>query len=212
SNSPTPIINGLSFTDMLTYLIFARIAANLVYSSSSFFIVGEDIYEGGIALSLIRPMSYRYRVLSNSFGYFLSNIILMIVPLFIVASLILYFVLGVELPSILNIICFLISALLSFVITDGLGFLLGELAIFTNALFGLMLIKNITFTFLSGSLLPSAFFPEWLQNVLKFLPFQSMIENPIMILMGRIEGIEILWTLLIQVIWCLILGFLCNVT
>src|SRR5690606_27529910 len=111
----------------------------------------------------------RYRVLSNSFGYFLSNIILMIVPLFIVASLILYFVLGVELPSILNIICFLISALLSFVITDGLGFLLGELAIFTNALFGLMLIKNITFTFLSGSL-----FPEWLQNVLKFLPFQSM--------------------------------------
>src|SRR5690606_3388057 len=122
------------------------------------------------------------------------------------------FALGVSLPSILSILCFLISALLSFVITDGLGFLMGEIAIFTNALFGLMLIKNITFTFLSGSLLPSAFFPEWLQNVLKFLPFQSMIENTIMILMSKVQGIDILCTLLIQFMWCIILGVLCNLS
>ncbi|MBN3490426.1 hypothetical protein JV173_02740 [Acholeplasma equirhinis] len=212
ANSPVDVINGMTFNEMVTYLIYARIASTLVFSSISFWIVGEDIYEGGIALSLIRPMSYRYRILASSFGNFLSTIILLFIPLFFVANGLLYFVLGVDLPNILNLLLFVVSAILSFIISDHLGFLIGEIAIFTNALFGLMLIRNIMLSFLSGSLLPSAFFPEWLQITLKFLPFQSMIENPILILMGRIQDIDILYTILIQFVWVLVLGFLCNLS
>ncbi len=211
-NSPTELINGMSFHDMVTYLILARVGSSLVFSSSSFWIVGEDIYEGGIALSLIRPMSYRYRVLSSSFGYFLSTMILLFIPLFVVANLILYFGLGIAFPTILNLLLFLVSALLSFLIVDSLNFLIGEVAIFTNALFGLMIIKNITLAFFSGSLLPSSFFPDWLNQVLRFMPFQSMVEKPIMLLMGKIEGMEIIYSLLIQFMWVGILSICCNVS
>ncbi len=211
-NSPTDLINGMNFNDMITYLILARVGSSLVFSAASFWIVGEDIYEGGIALSLIRPMSYRYRVLASSFGNFLSTMILLFIPLFVVANLILYFAVGVAFPSILNLLFFLVSALLSFLIVDSLNFLLGELAIFTNALFGLMIIKNITLAFFSGSLLPSSFFPKWMNDILRFLPFQSMVEKPIMLLMGRIEGIEILYTIGIQALWVVILSIFCNLT
>jgi ABC-2 type transport system permease protein len=105
-----------------------------------------------------------------------------------------------------------VSALLSFLIVASINFLLGELAIFTNALFGLMIIKNITLAFFSGSLLPSSFFPEWMNVILRFLPFQSMVEKPIMLLMGRIDGIEILYTIGIQGLWVVILSIFCNLT
>lgn len=209
-NSPTDTINGMSFKDMISYLIFARVASTLIFSSSSFWNIGFDIYEGNIAISLIRPINYRYRLLASSFGNFLSTSILMFIPLFVIALVILNQGLGIELPLWYHLVFFLISAVLSFIIVDSLNFLIGEISIFTNALFGLMIIKNIILAFFSGSLLPSSFFPDWLNSILRFLPFQSMVEKPIMILMGRMSLEEIGFSLLIQMMWVFILSVLCN--
>lgn len=212
ANSLTTEINGMNFKQMITYLIFARIAATLIFSSSAFWILVNDIYEGSIALSLTKPISYRYRILAGSFGGFLSAAILMFIPLMIVACLLLYFALGIPAPSVFAILFFIVSSLLSFMIADGFNFLFGEIVMFTSAYFGLMIIKNITMSFFSGGLLPTNFFPEWLQVTLRFLPFQSMIENPVNILMGKITGIDILWTILLQLMWVIIIEFLCKFT
>lgn len=212
ANSPTTEINGMNFSQMVTYLIFARIASTLVFSTPSFWIVSGDIYVGGIAINLIKPISYRYRILAGGFGGFISVIIFMFLPLMIVAVSLLYFGVGVSLPSLPAILFFFLSAILSFVIADAFNFLFGELVIFTSAYFGLMIIKNIIMSFFSGGLLPTSFFPEWLQIVLRFLPFQSMIENPVNILMGKTTGIDILYTLGLQLLWVVILEVLCKVT
>lgn len=209
-NSPTETINGMTFKDMIAYLIYARVSTTLIFSSSSFWNIGFDIYEGNIAISLIRPINYRYRLLASSFGNFLSTAILMFIPLFIVSIVILNLSLGIGFPELAHLLLFLVSVVLSFVIVDSMNFLIGEISIFTNALFGLMIIKNIILSFFSGSLLPSSFFPDWLNSVLRFLPFQSMVEKPIMILLGRLEYMDILMTLLIQLMWVVILSVLCN--
>lgn len=211
-NSPTELINGMTFHQMFSYLIFARVATTLVYASPAFWIIGEDIYEGAIAINLLRPLSYRYRILAVGLGSYISAFILMFLPLMSLAMVILYFVIGTSIPSFLSIILFIISSLLSFIIADALNFLIGEISIFTQALFGLMMIKNITLSFLSGSLLPSSFFPEWLRTILNFLPFQSMVEKPIMILMGQYDVRTILETFLIQIIWVIVLNILCSFT
>jgi ABC-2 type transport system permease protein len=211
-NSPTASINGLDFKGMITYLIFARVASALVFASSSFWIIGQDIYEGSIAFNLIRPINYRYRLLFTSFGNFISAFILMFLPLMVISTILLNVTLGGSIPSVLAIVLFLLSALLSFVIADSLNFLIGEISLFTNALFGLMIIKNVVFSFFSGSLLPSSFFPDWLNQILKFLPFQSMIEKPINILMGNYSSIEILESFLTQLLWVLVLSLACNLS
>ena len=69
-NSPNDVINGMTFKEMIAYLIYARVATSLVFSTISFWIIGDDIYEGNIAISLIRPINYRYRLLASSFGGF----------------------------------------------------------------------------------------------------------------------------------------------
>lgn len=211
-NSPVEIINGMTFKEIITYLIIARVSTTLVFSSASFWIIGYDIYEGNIAISLIHPINYRYRLLATSFGNFISRSILMFVPLFTLSLIVLNQLLNIGYPEIQNLFFFLISILLSFMIVDGLNFLIGQMAIFTNALFGLMIIKDIIFSFFSGSLLPSSFFPNWLNEVLKFLPFQSMVENPIMILLGRKTFNQILMILLIQIAWVFILEILCHLS
>lgn len=211
-NSPTETINGMTFNDMIAYLILARVTTALVFSSMSFWIIGEDIYEGNIAISLIRPINYRYRLLSSSFGSFLSTTVLMFIPLWILAMLLLHFTIGFPIPRLGTHLLFIVSILLSFVIADSLNFLIGEIAVFTNALFGLMITKNIMMSFLSGSLLPSSYFPVWLNNILKYLPFQSMVEKPIMIFLGRLSPSEIVSSLLIQVMWVVILSVLCNLS
>ncbi|MFA5660027.1 MAG: ABC-2 family transporter protein [Bacilli bacterium] len=212
SNSPTDVINGMTFNDMIAYLIYARVATSLVFASSSFWIIGEDIYEGNIAISLVRPINYRYRLLASSFGNFLSSAILMFIPLWIISIILLNVTLGLPFPGLIYTGLFLLSAVLSFVIADALNFLIGEIAIFTNALFGLMLMKNILFSFLSGSLLPSSYFPDWLTQILNFLPFQSMIEKPIMIFLGKLSPVEIVKAFAIQIMWVIILNLLCNVS
>lgn len=211
-NASGDAINGLSFEEMVSYLVYARIASTLVFSSQSFWIIGIDIYDGNIAINLLRPINYRYRLLAESFGSFLSAIILLFLPLMTLSMILFRFTLQIDIPSIMNMALFFISALLSFIIADSLNFLIGEISLFTNALFGLMIIKNITISFLSGSLLPSSFFPEWLETAMKFLPFQSMIETPIMILLGKIEGYQLLATFITQVVWVIILNILCNLS
>lgn len=211
-NSPSESINGMTFHEMIAYLIYARVATSLVFSSISFWIIGDDIYEGNIAISLIRPMSYRYRLLASSFGNFLASAILMFIPLWIMSVILLNVTLGIFFPGMINMLLFLLSAVLSFMIADSLNFLIGEISIFTNALFGLMIIKNVVLSFLSGSLLPSSYFPNWLNQILRFLPFQSMIEKPIMLYLGRLETKEIIYTFLTQIMWVIILSILCNLS
>ena len=211
-NASSDVINGMTFKQMVSYLIYARVATSLVFASASFWIIGEDIYEGNIAISLIRPINYRYRLLAEGFGNFLSSLILMFIPLMTASIILLTFTIGAPIPGVLDFVFFFISAILSFMIADSLNFLIGEVALFTNALFGLMIIKNITMSFFSGSLLPSSFFPVWLQNILNFLPFQSMVEKPIMILMGSLNGTELLKAFVIQLIWVLVLNMLCTLT
>lgn len=211
-NSPSLEINGMTFEEMVAYLIYARIASSLVLSTASFWIIGEDIYEGNIAVNIVKPINYRYRLLASSFGNFLSSIILMFIPLWIASIFIMKFAIGVPLPSLLNTLLFLISVLLSFVIADSLNFLIGQITIFTNAMFGLMLIKNTILSFLSGGILPSNFFPLWLTKILQFLPFQSMIERPIMMLLGKLGPWEMLMSILIQIAWVIVLNFICNIS
>lgn len=212
NNSYDTVINNLTFSQMVTYLIFARIVSALIFSTPSFWIVGEDIYEGNIAISMTKPINYRYRVLFTSFGMYISNFILLFIPLILVASVLLYLTLNILPPSILMILLFIISSVFSLIICDTLNFLVGQMAIFTNALFGLLLIKNVIFEFLAGTLLPIAFFPLWLQKIADFLPFTGMIQTPVMILTGQYDLKEVVIKILVQILWVVILNIIVNFT
>ena len=66
--------------------------------------------------------------------------------------------------------------------------------------------KEIIVTVFSGALIPLQFFPEAIQKVLFWLPFQAIYHTPLMIMAKPDLGLAVfLPMLLIQVAWAVIL-------
>ena len=83
---------------------------------------------------------------------------------------------------------------------------------FTGASFGLYLLKASIIEFLSGSLIPLAFFPSWAQSFINFLPFAGIISIPNLILMGNFTLIQALKNILLQIIWMIIMILIAKFT
>ncbi len=210
--SPTTEINGFTMPMMLTYLISARIVSQLVFSGDSFWQIGEDIRYGYIANNLIRPIDYRKRLMTMDIGNFFGIMIIAFIPIYLLSVTILHFVVGSEFPIWYNILFFLLSSFASLLIISSFNFMIGQLAFYTGALFGIGMIKNELLMFLSGGYLPIAFFPEKIQTVLNILPFTSILQTPNYILMGKYGITETLIKILIQFGWAIVFNLLAGLT
>lgn len=60
-------------------------------------------------------------------------------------------------------------------------------------------------TIFSGMVIPLAFFPDWFQPLLKFLPFSGLVDSPYKFYLGIYGSQEILGVLLHQVLWSIVL-------
>jgi len=208
--STEAIINGMSFKQMITYVINIKIISQIVFCSQSFFNEGMDIREGSIAINLTKPLNYRYKLLTQTCGTFIANFILFFVPLYVVGTLILYFGFGCDLPQWYNVLFFFVSAILSAIIYDSINFMIGQSAFFTGSLFGIMIIKDTIINFLAGSLIPLNFLPNWTQIVLRVLPFSSALETPTFILLNYYTPLDSLYKILIQLAWVIALEIIVN--
>src|SRR5574344_807529 len=207
--SSTDTINGFTLPMMLFYLISARLTNYLTSSSSTFFILGEGIREGTVTSSLTRPINYRFSLLFQSLGNMVGTFLVLFLPVYIACLVVFYFALHIDFPAWYNILFFLVSILFAFIILESFDFMIGSLAFFTNALFGIMLIKNVILSFLSGSYVPIDFFPTWAQFIVRFiLPFSSLTETPVFIIMGKYTIVETLWHLAIQFGWVIVLNLI----
>jgi ABC-2 type transport system permease protein len=58
---------------------------------------------------------------------------------------------------------------------------------------------------LSGFLMPVAFMPDWMVMLMRLTPFPAMVNTPIEIYLGIVNGPELLFALLEQAVWTIIL-------
>jgi len=61
--------------------------------------------------------------------------------------------------------------------------------------------KNFIINFLSGMIIPIAFFPSWLSAVALMLPFHACVNLPLQIYLGRFTPQEIIASFLTQLAW-----------
>ena len=77
-------------------------------------------------------------------------------------------------------------------------------------MWGIITIKNVFVSILSGSLLPLWFMPEALRGIISVTPFESIYFTPVRIYLGELEGMELLWALAVQIMWIAVLGLIAN--
>jgi len=198
-------INGFTYLQMITYLVMSALTSQWVTNGVSFHEVGRDISQGNIAVSLTKPVSYRGKSFFSTLGGMVGNFILFFLPAFLVAEAIFTFGLGLPFPQWSNLLLYLVAGLAGVVISDSFDFLLAQLGFVTNSLFGIMLIKNAIFSFLSGGLIPFTFFPAWAQSFLSYLPFSGLASTPVNILLGRYDLVSSFIYLGVAVGWAIAL-------
>lgn len=158
-------------------------------------------------MKLIHPINYRTEVLFRVLGQNIYNVLFTGVPVFVLVSSVRYFSHGIP-PDAVNLSCFLLSCILGFFMYFYFNFIFGLSAFFITNVWGMHMLKGAIISFLSGMMIPVGFFPQWLQKILSFMPFNSLVYTPVMIYLGKYEGPALLSVLLIQLVWLIIFAVL----
>lgn len=165
-------LGGLTLSQMLWYL---AVTESIILSAprvSS--MVDQDVRTGQLACHLIKPLSYPLYCLSNCLG---ERLVRFFMNLAVGLSVVTFFV-G-PIPINFQSILFLLSAIpMAFVLDFLANFIIGLGAFWLEDTTGLMLIYSRITMILGGMLIPIELFPEYMQPVLKILPFASIVYGP----------------------------------
>ena len=203
-SSANGILGGLTRDEMTVYIFMVYVTSSVVTISISEW-VSEDVVKGTVAMQLIKPIDYRLSLIARALGQMIYRFILPSVFIWIGLELYKCFALGLGFTPVANIGIYIFSCMMSFLIYVLFDFCVGMIAFFTSYVFGLYMVKEALLSFLTGQLIPLSFFPEVVQRIFDFLPFSSMIYAPVMIYLGKYQGAELVWILLRQLVWVLLL-------
>lgn len=206
------VIGLYTFSQMTLYVFFEKIVGAVTCLNVHGY-MSDDIQEGSIAMNLIKPISYRSLLLAKGCGDLLISLIFFALPftvILIVCSFIMN--LGFQITW-YSIIMFVVSIVFGAVINYLVSFLFGSILFLTINSFGMWQLKEAIERILSGSLIPIALFPTWLQIICKAMPFQQTKYVPICFILGQYNDKMLLGvhTLGVQLIWILGLSLLSRI-
>ncbi|HSK88615.1 MAG TPA: hypothetical protein VK880_09675, partial [Anaerolineales bacterium] len=93
--------------------------------------------------------------------------------------LLLVFAFHIEIPLGIGLAIFPFSLILAYLLSFCFDYFIGLLGFYTESVWGLSITKEIIITVLSGGLIPLQFFPEAVQKILLWLPFQAIYYTPL---------------------------------
>lgn len=194
-------VGGFSLQQMITYTAIGWMTRTFYFNNLDREI-SEDVKNGRIATELIRPYNYQLVKLSQALGEAVFRLTLFTLPGVVVVFLLFKISLPVNSGSFL---LYILSILGSFFINSQINFVVGLTAFYTLNSYGVMRTKRVIIDVFSGLLLPLTLFPDWAQNVMKFLPFQGIAYLPNMIYTGKLDGYQAYRALGSQLLWIVIL-------
>ena len=184
-------IHGFTYREMIAYVVLTTIFNFITFNNDTLWNINSDIRKGTIGNYLIKPISYRGKFAATSLGSLLTMTVMFGLPFYAAALAALGglgFLPDLTFPAFFaHLGLFLLAGLCASLLNDTISYIFGVLCFYTSAGWGLNSLKVTLISFLSGTLLPLAFFPAGLREVLGWLPFAGMSQNPILILMMKYD-------------------------
>lgn len=189
-------LQGFDWPDMKAYLLVAFVAGSLVSSYVDYRMAGR-IREGDVALDLVRPVGYQRSRFVETLGFATYELV-SAVAVAAVAALAFGGVRGVEEGS---LPLFVVSAVLVLPLRFGIVYMSGLVVFWTRNYVGVQSARIALVALFSGSLVPLAFFPEWMETTASLLPFAGMASTPALIYIGKLTGDEAGLAVGVQAAW-----------
>jgi ABC-2 type transport system permease protein len=190
-------IEGFDFSQLLTYVAVGWIIRSFYFNN-----IDQDlayqVMEGRLAMDLIKPVDIQFMYVARAAGESVFRLVLLTVP----TAAVLLAVYPLRRPaSPLHALAFFLSALMSFLLVAAINFTVGTFALRLHSILGLLRAKFFLLELFSGLLLPISFFPEIFQKIFAVMPFEYISYIPMLIYLGKINGVGILKALGIQLFW-----------
>ena len=199
ASAGTDIVNGMTFSDTLIYLVLATALFNFM-EMYAVWEIGRSIQSGKIVLDLLKPIEYRKYLFWSYSGTFVTQFFLTFLPTFIAVAV----VTNGAIPMGINLLYFVISVVMAVSINYSIDFIVGTICLYTESIWGINIMKQMVVLLLSGATIPIAFFPDTLKTIVYYLPFQSIYNAPLSILLdGQSQPQTVFTTLGIQLAWCI---------
>lgn len=199
-------VGEVSLSTQIAYVTLAAIQFWL-FNTWGRYSLEERIREGKVAIDLARPVGLLQQVLASQFGATAA-----MVPFALLALPLALLIGGAAAPaSAVAAVAYAASMAGAFAIATMLNTLVSMIAFWTLEITGFGLAYRVFAQFLSGSLVPLWFMPNWLRIVAQIMPFQATTYSPLAIYLGQIHGSGIWSALLIQGVWVLALWLLLRV-
>lgn len=199
--SPDSLIGGYTFPQMLMYVVLSAVVGEVVMYTGTMGEITDDVRFGLIGMRLMKPISYRAQLGFMSFGSFIARFFIIGVPMITVGTIVMVFGFGLTGIAWYNMLLFVPACLLSMLLNEAVGFLFGQFAFHTQAMFGVHSITNVLIGFLSGAMIPLSLFPSWAQTALGYTPFPSMLSMPVRLFLGQLGFADIAIAFLISLAW-----------
>lgn len=202
-------IHGFTYREMIAYVVLTTVFGFVTFNNDTLWNINTDIKKGTVGNYLIKPISYRGKFAATSLGTLLMMTVLFGLPLY-TAALVTLCSLGF-LPQLTfplffaHLGLFLLAALCASLLNDTIAYIFGILCFYTSSGWGLNSLKVTLISFLSGTLLPLAFFPAGLREVVSWMPFAGMSQNPVLILMMKYNLAESLRSVVLTAVWIVVL-------
>jgi ABC-2 type transport system permease protein len=182
----TEQINGFGLQAYLAYAIWAAFVSRITSTWMYEFRMIEEIDSGSINSLLVRPMSFFEYYMSQFLGYkTITTVISLLVPLFVCWVFDLQVIWTRILPALALVFYYLLMV-------QTLSFIISTFAFHLNRIQSFTVAKNLALWLLSGELVPLDLFPDWLKNILLWLPFSNAVYVPVGYLTGRFDS-DVYW-------------------
>ena len=192
-------IGGFERSDMFTYLFMSQgLLMVFAFRNAPERMISQKIRQGDIALELIHPVHFTMARFFENLGDSVVNICLAFGLVLACALCSEDFILTERIGT---AGIFVISICLSYLIMFFLSVMTGYLTFFTMNFWGIYNAKKAVVEFLSGALIPIALFPEPMQRIFGWMPFQNIVYTPVMIFLEKYSAQECMLQILIQVLW-----------
>lgn len=194
------VVAGMRVHDTVTYIWIAQslisIGAGWIFTD-----IEATIRSGDVVTDLTRPWSFFGYWLSRIMGERLFNVLVRGSLTYLIG--VLYF--NVRVPTFDDLGAFVVALLLGMLVSFAYGFIINLIAFWTLDIYGIISFANLLLGFFSGLYLPLVFFPEPLATIAALLPFQAIANLPALIFMGRIQGVDVVQALVLQLFWVVVL-------
>lgn len=200
SSDPSREIGGYNFSQMMLYYVVAATLYQFVQPDVG--IVLREIYEGTLTKFLFYPVEFfQFKFMTH-----LAHMLMVSVQL--ILGLLTYIaIFGIGALSevtfgsaALALIVSVFSGYLFFMLSASLE----VLGFWVESVWGLVLMLQFVTNLLGGKLLPLTIFPEWLQNLIQWLPFPYMVSFPARLFLNELSFDQIIFGGFMTLLWCVV--------